>query len=64
MVLTETKITDHYYFHNRLGYNVVCLPAIMMDARGEKGGVDMVVQERPKGWSIESKRLHRPKLVI
>ena len=64
MVLTETKITDHYYFHNRLGYNVVCFPAITTTTGGVQEGVGLVVQDRPQGWSIESTPFHRPKVVI
>ena len=28
MIRTEDKITNPFYFHNRLGYDLVCLPMI------------------------------------
>ena len=42
-MLTETKIYNKAYCHNRLSYDVVCFPAATTDARGAQGGVGMVV---------------------
>ena len=38
IILMETNITDQAYFHNRLGYEMVCSPKIMADAGGDQGG--------------------------
>ena len=43
MMLTETKISDKVYCHNRLGYDMVCLPAAATDARVIQGGLRLVV---------------------
>ena len=59
MVFTDTKVTYQAYCHNRLGYDVVCLPKIMMNISRVYGGVVLVVWDQPKGWIVESTRLHR-----
>ena len=63
MILTEINIPDEAYCHNGIGYNVVCLPAATTASGGEQGGVGIVVQERPKGWSVESTRFHGSNMV-
>ena len=45
IIMTDTKITDHTYCHNRLGYNVVCLLVITTAAGGVQGGVGLVVRD-------------------
>ena len=38
MILTETNITDQDYFHHKMGYNVVCSPAITKYYGRAQGG--------------------------
>ena len=56
MILTETKITDAVYCHNRLGYDVVLSQATVTMDGGYRGGggVILVLQERLEGWIFES----------
>ena len=63
MLLTDTNITSEAYFHNWLGYDMVCFPAISKTTGGVQGVVGLVVRERPQGWSLDLTRLHRPNLV-
>ena len=45
---------------------MLCLLAASMASTsngGTQGGVGMVVQKRPKGWSVESTRFHITKVV-
>ena len=63
MILTEINVTDLAYFQNRLGYNVVCLPEIMMEAVEVQGRLCLVVRDQPKGWSAESTHFHGPNVV-
>ena len=46
-----------------MGYDVVCLPEITEDAGRAQGGVGLVVQDRPKGWSAKSTRYNEPNVV-
>ena len=39
MILMETNITYQAYFHNRLVYDVVCLPMLAAAAGGTQGGL-------------------------
>ena len=64
MILMETKFTNHAYFHNRLGYNVLCLPVITTEAGGAQGGVVLVVRDDSKGWSVQVMLFHGPNMVI
>ena len=63
MLLTNTKITSESYFHNRLGYDMVCFPAVTTDTIRAQGVVGLVFIERPQGWGVESMRFHRPNVV-
>ena len=47
MLLTETNISYAFYCHNRLSYNSVCSQAVIATSRGAKGGLVMVMGERP-----------------
>ena len=58
MLLTETKIQWEVYSHNCLGYDVTCLAARPSSARFDKGGVGLVIRERPVGWGIEPRAEH------
>ena len=60
MMLTETKISDHYHCRNRMGYNVVWLKAITMADGDAQGRVGMIVQDRPQFCIIELTRFHGP----
>ena len=60
MVLTETNISDRSYYHNRLGYDVVCLPEITTATFSMQGGVGMVIWDRPQFWKIYLTRFHGP----
>ena len=64
MVLTETKATDQSYCHKKLGCDVVCSLAITKDAGGVQGGSGLIMQDQPKGWSIELTPFHRMSVVI
>ena len=64
MMLIETNIFDKAYCHNRLGYKVVCSLETTTEAGGVQGGVGLVVQERPNGWSVELTRFHGLNVVI
>ena len=64
MILTDTKVTNQAYHHNRLEYDMVCLPEITTDSGGAQGRVVLVVRDRPKGWSVKLMRFHRPNMVI
>ena len=63
MLLTETKIQLEVYSHNRLGYDVTCSAACPSSARLDKGGVGLVIRERPVEWGIDSTRYHGPNVV-
>ena len=63
MVMVDTNITDQVYCRNRLVYDVVCFPEIVRDSGREQGGVVLVVQDRPKGWSVKSTCFHRRNMV-
>ena len=63
MVLTETKFSYQAYFHYRMGYNVVCSPAIAKESGGAQGGVRLAVRDQPKGFSVESALFHGPNVV-
>ena len=63
VVLIETMISNKAYSHNRMGYVVVCLPVSSKDDGGVQGWSYLVVQERPKGWSMELMLLHGPNMV-
>ena len=64
VLLTYKKIPKEAYFHNHLGYNVVCYQAVVNTARGVQVGVGMVVRERSYRWSVELTRFHRGNMVI
>ena len=63
MLLTETNIPYDAYFHNRLGYDIVCSQVVGTAARAVYGGVGLVMRERPDGWSFDSMRFHGPNMV-
>ena len=63
IILTKTKVQDEMYCWNRLGYDVYCLLAMLMEDGGAKGGVGIVSIERPEGWLIELMRFHDPNVV-
>ena len=63
MVLTETKVANHAYFRNRLGYDVFCLPFITTKTVRAQGGVGLVLWYQLKGWRFKSTRFHRLNLV-
>ena len=63
MILMRTKFTNQAYCHNRLGYNMVYSPEIMIEYGGAQGVAVLVVQDQPKGWSVELKRFHGPNVV-
>ena len=41
MLLTDTNILNKTYYHNHLGYNVVCSQAVVTATGGEKWGVGL-----------------------
>ena len=43
MILTETKISNKAYYHNRLSYNVVCSMEATTAARGVNQGLGLVI---------------------
>ena len=47
MLLTETNIFTTAYFRNRLGYNMTFLVVLTTSAGGAKGGVGLVMRDRP-----------------
>ena len=49
MILTKTNISNEAYFHNRIDYDVVSLPAAAATSGITQGGVGLVVQEILKG---------------
>ena len=63
MLLTKTNITSKEYFHNRIFYDMLCLPEFTTDTEGAQGGVGLVVRERPQGWSVDLIRFHGTKVV-
>ena len=63
MLLIDTNITSDVYYHNQMGYNMVCYPAVTMSTDGAQGGVGLVVREWLQGWSVESTRFHGPNVV-
>ena len=63
IIITETKITDQSYFHNKMGYDVVCLQAITTEDGNMQGEVGMVVRYQSQGWIIELTRLHGKNMV-
>ena len=58
MMLSETNISDGAYCHKRLRYSVVCSPASVTATWGAQRVVGLVVQEKMKGYSMESTRFH------
>ena len=62
MLLTETKIPDMAYLHNRQGYDFVCSQSVSTVAMGEKGGVVLVVREGREGCSVELARFRGPNM--
>ena len=66
MILTETNITNQSYCRNRLGYDVICLHAIMVATGGAQGRRRwvLVVRYRSQDWSIALTRFHGPNMVI
>ena len=63
MIMMDTNITDQAYLRNSVGYNVVCLQETTTADGGAKGGVSMIIWDRPQGCSIESTCFHRPNVV-
>ena len=63
MLLNETKIRGKIYYHNWLGYDVVCSTAVTTDTGGSHGWVGLVVRELPQGWNVESTRFHGTNVV-
>ena len=47
-----------------LGYNVLCLSEIMKEAGRAQGGLVLVVQDQPKGWSVDLTRFDGTNVVI
>ena len=52
MLLTETNIFTTAYCRNWLGYNMTFLAARTTSAGGAKGGVGLLMRERPVRWGI------------
>ena len=63
MILTETNITDQYYWCSSLGYDVVCLQMRKTEAEVAQGEVRLVIQDQTQGWSIEATNFHELNLV-
>ena len=63
MILTDTKITNRAYCQSRMEHDVVCLLMSMTVADGMQGGVCLVVQDQPQGWSIDVARFHGTNVV-
>ena len=59
----ETNIPDILYYHNLLGYDVVCSQATVVTDGRSQGEVRLVSRERPKGWNVESTQFHVPNIV-
>ena len=64
MIMTKNKIASETYFHNRLGYDMVCSPAFTTDNCGAQGGVGLFVRERPQVCIVELESFHGSNLVI
>ena len=60
MILMETNITYQEYFHNSLGYNIVCFSLILTATDEVQGGVCLDVWIQPQVWIVELMRFHRP----
>ena len=58
MLPTQTNITSEAYFRNRLGYIMMCLPAVTTYTGRVQGGVCLLVRERPQGWGVELAHFH------
>ena len=63
MVLTDTNITEQYFCHRSLGYNVVCLPISITSVESTKGRVRLFFCDQLQGWSVESTRFHGTNVV-
>ena len=59
MILTETNITNHIYYRNRMGYNVVWLETIISADSDIQGGVRMIIKDQTQGWGIGWTHFHR-----
>ena len=58
-VLTETRFHNDIYTKSYLGYEVVGTTTTHQN----QGGVALVFQEEPDGWSVESIRKHGPNVI-
>ena len=58
MILTENKITDHYYCCNSMGYNMVCSQETTTAVVDVQGRLGMLVLDQTQGWSIELTEFH------
>ena len=54
MVLTEINISTAAYCQNRLGYDIVCLLDWSASSCADQGGMGLISQDRPSGWSLDS----------
>ena len=63
ILLTETKIPDAVYWHNRLRYKNICSKETVTTDMGSHGRFRMVSQERPEGWVFDSTCFHGPNVV-
>ena len=52
IIIMETKITNQAYCCNKMEYDVVCSKVIMSADDNAKGGLEMIVWEKPQFWSI------------
>ena len=63
MILTETNINDQAHFRNMMGYDVILSKATTTADGDAKGGVGMIIREKPQVWNINSTRFHGPNMV-